>query len=362
MKRIALILVLTSLLLSLSAVKFDLSGESRIRGAIMNDAYKYDGDYIDSRTQLRLDSQFHQNLKFHIEAQIGDMIWGNGGGSIGGGEIVRINEANFDYRFDKWDANLKVGLMYWADRQSLFMDDYFAGILFSKEYGDNLSTEFAYIKSAEHGITGDDDAGMIVLHGMQDGDMPFGGYVMVGYDRLSSSTNIALMPYLNLSLDPIDIDITAFLDVQTQSGSENQVGFGGAVKADMNIEQFEVGADLLLATENGLSVISPYYKNGLYIYGFGEHHDGLSLYWYAPYSGNSDFFMSLVGKMRMPLQEKMNVFANAGFLTKTGFEVNAGLEYELIPDLLDLAAYGAFGVHENKTKNYAFGTTLKLEF
>jgi len=151
------------------------------------------------------------------------------------------------------------------------------------------------------------------------------------------------------------------MDMQMDDDDTN-IGFGGVAKANANLDVVEVGLDALIATEYGLTTISPWYQNGLYIYGIGKHHDGTNLYWETPYTGNSDTFMSLVGNLKAPLNDKMSAFAAAGMLTDIGMEVNAGIEYEIIPDLFNMAVYGAFGSHDNDTSNYLLGSTLKLEF
>lgn len=360
MKKITLILSILALLVSLSAVEFKLSGDSRTRGALANSRNENDGGYVDGRIRLFLDTQLHQDLGFHIQAQAGDYIWGNGGAGIGTGQTLKIQEAYMDYNLASIDAKFKLGLMEWADRNGLVMDDSFAGVMFSKEFGDNINTEFALMKAYEGGVYSKDDAGMFMANVELGGDMPVGAYAFVGYDRFSKVNNYTLMPYLALDLDAIALDITAFVDIQ--DANDTDLGFGGAIRAGMDLDILEVGADLLVATEHGLSTLSPYYQNGLYIYGNGDHHDGLNLYWGAPYDGNSDFFMSAVGSVKTALNEKLSLFGHAGYLLDLGFEINAGVEYEIIPDLFGISGYGAFGIHDNDTNNYAIGSTLNIRF
>ena len=58
----------------------------------------------------------------------------------------------------------------------------------------------------------------------------------------------------------------------------------------------------------------------------------------------------------------MSAFGAAGYLLDQGFEVNGGIEYKVIPNLFHVAGYGAVGMHENDTTNFAFGTTINVPF
>jgi hypothetical protein len=348
------------LIVGLSAVEFEISGENRSRAAIYNDTSENDGGHIDNRLNIGFDSQFHKNLNFRLAVQIGDTVWGNGGGGISTGESIHVTEAYLDYLIDAFDARISLGQMYWNDRMSLVMDDYFSGLMLSKAFGDKLNTEFIWMKVEENAKAASDDSDVFVLHAMMDGDMPIGAYLMYGNDESADFQNLTFMPYLNMEMDPLSLDAAIFADYQMRN--DNELGLGGSVKAKIDMTAFELGADLLVATEYGLSTISPWYQNGLYIYGIGKYHDGLNLYWNTPYQGNSDLFASLVGNIKVPLNQSLGVFAAAGYLIDLGLEVNAGVEATLIPDLLNMQVYGAFGVHDNETNNYAIGTSLKIEF
>lgn len=361
MKKIVLIMSVLVLIVGLGAIEFDISGESRTRAAFANNWNEDDGAWVDGRVNLFLDSQLHQDLEFHMQAEIGDFIWGNGGASVGINESFHIKEAYIDYSINAIGAKIKFGLMEWADRNSLVLDDSFAGFILSKELGDTFNAELGFMKTYEGWRYGNDDNTAAMLNLTMDGVLPIGLYGFMHYDHVSKDANYTVMPYVALDFEPITLDITAFMDLQ-KVGDDTEMGLGGAVRAGMDLGMLEVNADVLMATKHGLSTISPYYMNGLYIYGYGAHHDGLTLYWDTPYEGNADLFMSLVGGVKANITEKFSAFGNAGYLIDTGMEVNAGVEYELIPDLFGIAGYGALGVHDNDTKNYAIGTTLNLKF
>ncbi len=365
MKKIVLIMSVLVLIVGLGAIEFDISGESRTRAAFANNWNEDDGAWVDGRVNLFLDSQLHQDLEFHMQAEIGDFVWGNGGAAVGTNESLHIREAYIDYSINAIGAKIKFGLMEWADRNSLVLDDSFAGVMLSKEFGDSFSSEFGFIKTHEGGEFAHDDKTTLMLNLATDGFLPMGAYGFYHFDRMSKDANISFMPYVALDFEPITLDITAFLDIQmdiNEDGDDTTMGLGGAVRAGLDLGILEVSADVLMATEHGLSTISPYYMNGLYIYGYGAHHDGLTLYWDTPYEGNADLFLSLVGGVKANINEKFSAFGNAGYLIDTGMELNAGVEYELIPDLFGIAGYGALGIHDNDTKNYVLGTTINLKF
>lgn len=361
MKKISVILSLALLVSLLSAIEFNFDGELRQRAALANDALENDGGWLDGRILLGLESQLHQDFMFRIGTQIGDVVWGNGGGAIGTGEALRIQEAFLKYNINALDAKITVGQQYWMDKLGLVMDDYFSGIKLEKEDFFGINTEAIWMKAFEGGLYSNNDANIFLLHGNMQESLPLGLYAIYGnYGNLDYS-NFTLYPYLSLDFAPITLDVAPFLDMQFTSG-DNEMGFGAAVKAKMDLDILELGADLLFAGENGITTISPWYQNGLYIYGIGKHHDGVNLYWDAPYSGNADSFFSGVLSAKMPVSESLSAFAAAGFLTDMGMEINAGIEYELIPDLLNLNVFGAFGSHDSDTKNYLFGSSLKMEF
>ncbi len=369
MKKLILILIPLLLVIGLSAVEFEISGENRTRAALYNDYYENDGGHVDNRLNLGLDAEMHKNLKFRLAVEIGDTVWGNGGGGISTGESIHVTEAYLEYLIDAIDAKVSFGQLYWADRMGLVMDDYFSGAMLNKTLANDINAEFIWMKVAENRLTANDDSkaasddsDVFVLHAMKDGDIPIGMYLMYGNYQAQDYQNITFMPYIGMEKDALNLDAAIFVDFQM--ANDNELGLGGALKAKLDMTSFELGADLLVATEYGLTTISPWYQNGLYIYGIGQHHDGLDLYWGAPYDGNADLFASIVGNVKVPLQERLSVFGAAGFLTDLGLEVNAGLEVGLIRDLLNMQVYGAFGVrdYDDSTKNYAIGTSLKLEF
>jgi len=236
--------------------------------------------------------------------------------------------------------------------------------MLTKEDFAGMKAELGFVKVAENiHFAVDDQNGFIAsLHG--ESPVPFGVTAIGGYLADSNNGNVTLMPYVTLTAGIATLDITPFFDYQMYPGDNDEIGMGAAFKADAELSGFQVGADVLVAAKNGLSTLSPWYQNGLYLYGIGGNHDGLNLYWDTPYSGNTDTFYSAVGKLRVPVKENLSAFGAGGVLGDMGWEINGGLEYQVIEDVMNLSAFGAYGVGTTGTKpaNYAIGTALVVNF
>lgn len=366
MKKTMLILSILLMIALLSAIEFEISGENRTRAALANDDVENDGGWVDNRLNLGFDAQLHPDLAFRLAVEIGNTIWGSGGGGISTGENIHVTEAFLKYRLNAIDADISIGQLYWMDKMGLILDDYFSGILIQQEDFAGSNTEFAWIKAIERNPFSNDDRDIFMAHVNMTEPAPVGIYAFFGNDAAADYNNLTVYPYISMDMEPLTLDLAAFVDVQM--GNDTNIGFGGAAKVAADLDIIEAGVDALLATKYGLTTISPWYQNGLYIYGIGKHHDGTNLYWDTPYEGNADTFISLVGHVKAPLNDKMKAFAAAGLLSDIGLEANAGIEYEIIPDLFHMALYGAVGLHNDddtvyeENLNYLFGTTLKVEF
>lgn len=363
MKRTVLILIPLLLASMLMAWEFSYDGEFRTRAAIYNDWLERNDGHVDNKLDLGFNAQLHPNLKLRAQLRMGDQTWGNWGGLIPASVGISAYELYADYRIDGCESNIRVGQQYWADPMSLILDDSFSGVTYTKDNLFGFKSEFGWAKVWEGGSF-DDDNNYFLVNLKKNGQMPWGvfaSYAQYGNVNYDSYT---LMPYVSVQQDPITIDAAAFMGMHFYNNPniDNELGFGAAVKANVGVGNLSVGGDLLFATENGIVTLSPYYQNGLFIYGLNIHNDALSLYWGTPYSGNNDTFLSIVGNVKAPLSEKMSAFGAAGYLLDQGFEVNGGIEYKVIPNLFHVAGYGAVGMHENDTTNFAFGTTINVPF
>ncbi len=365
MKQLTIIIVFALLLGILSAVDFDFSGQFRTRAAFRNNDTEDDGGSIDNRLQLGMDSELEEGLKLHALLEIGNITWGGSGGGLSTSAVnIETSELYVDYLINAIDAKIKVGQQYWADHRSLILDDYFSGVILSKEDFAGMKAELGMMKIQENATFMKDDYNVFMASLQGESPFPFGMLAMGGYLADSNYGNFTLMPYVTMTAGPATLDITPFLDYQVNDIADDEMGMGAAIKADAELNAMQLGADILFASENGLTTLSPWYQNGLYIYGIGANHDGLNLYWGTPYSYNIDAFVSAVGKIRVPVKENMTAFGAAGMLTDMGWEVNGGVEMNLIEDMMKVSAFGAFGTSTEGTKpaNYAVGTSLVVNF
>lgn len=360
MKKLIAILIPLMLLSLLGAFSFDFDGENRTRAAFYNDAAENDGGHVDNRSRIGLTGDIFDGLTMRANFEIGDIVWGGWGGMPGTNAInVETYELYIDYRIDAIQSNVRVGQQYWADHRGLVLDDSFSGVLVSKDDFFGFAAEAAWMKIWEGAFAANDDWNVLMAHMSAPNPVPWGYYLFYGYNNNTDMGNISVMPYFTFDAAPLQLDVTPFIDYQQVPG-DDQFGFGAAANVNADLGMFQVGADVLFAGENGLSVLSPYYQNGLYIYGYGQHHDGVGLYWNNGYSGNADTFLSAVGHIKAPVGQKMQAFAAAGTVLDTGIEVNAGLEYNVIPDVMCIAGYAAYGMHDNDTNNYVIGSTVKV--
>jgi hypothetical protein len=360
MKKLIAILVPMLLVSWLAAFTFDFDGENRTRAWMYNDATEKDGGRIDNRSRIGLTGELYDGLAMRANLEIGDIVWGGFGGGISTGAMnVETYELYIDYRVQAIGANVRFGQQYWADHRGLILDDTFSGVLVTKDDFFGFQAEAAWMKVTEGMWNTNDDNNVFMAHLASPNPIPWGAYIWWGYDNNTDTGNATLMPYFMFDVDPVQLDITPFADFQMMPG-DDQLGFGAAAKVTADLGMFNAGADVLFAGENGLSTLSPYYQNGLYIYGYGDFNDGTNLYWGGGYTGNADTFLSAVGFFNAPIGNRMTAFAHAGTVLDTGVEFNAGVSYDVIPDVMTVAGFGAYGMHDNDTNNYLFGTTVKI--
>lgn len=383
MKKLILILVPLLLVSLLAAIEFEYDGEFRTRAAIYNDQYENDGGHVDSRLRLGMATQLYPLLSLYAQLQFGDVIWGalstypyNDKTGYGGGIPTSVDISAYqmyiDYRINAIQSNVRVGQQYWADNMGLIIDDSFSGVMLNMDNLAGFKTNFGWIKAQELNLVNNDDYNYFLVNMQAAKPLPWGVFTSYGHSELNKYSTLTLMPFAEVAAGPLDLKANVFAGMHFNNPADDEFGLGAAVKANAELGPLQVGGDLLFATENGIETLSPYYQNGLYIYGFGKHHDGLNLYWDSPYDyPNNKSVLSLVGNLSFPLCDKSKVFGAAGLVVDSGFEVNAGIEYQVIPDLMLLSGYGAYGIgadsgSENKSgsdaNNYLFGTTLMVTF
>lgn len=386
MKKLLLILIPVLLTAGLYAYDFQWDGMFRTRAAAYNAADGTPGSHIDNRLQIGLKSELAPGLTLRAKFEIGqdfgtaNLVWGGNGGGIGTNGInVKTNEAYIDYRVEQIKANVRVGQQYWADHRSLVLDDTFSGISFHASTPDGINGMLAFGKYAEGNYLNryDDMQGFIfsfdtakpIEAGLQ-GYHTWTRIRPLAAQKPVMLNYISLMPYATMQIDPITLDGVLFVQsndsvtmVAGDLKKESDITFGAAIKAGVDMSPLELNADVLYISENGLMTLSEYYQNGLYLLGIGEHHDGLGLWWGV--SGNPDMYLGVAAQAKYQVMKGIKVFGAGGLVLDTGIEVNGGIEVELVPNLLKLAAYGAYSIMNedvSNKNNYAVGTTLGLAF
>lgn len=361
----SLFIIITLVFVSyLTAITFDFDGVNRTRAAMYNDWFESTDGHIDNRLDLGMNAELAPGLNLRTQLRFGDVVWGDAptGGSVISAVRIHAYELYLDYRMDCIDANIRFGQQYWADPMSLIIDDSFSGVMLTKDDFLGFKTELGFIKAFEFDDFGDDD-NYFLLNMLSNGKLPFGLLASVYQMGSSNDDSYTIMPYVDLDMDPVQVKAAAFMGAHFYSPGDDEMGFGAAIKAKADMGVFNVGADILFATENGIATLSPYYMNGLYIYGYGLYNDSVSRYWNTPYSYNTDASLSAVGSIGMPIMKRCNLFGAAGFVSDEGFEINAGIEHDVIPEKMKIAAFAAFGFHDSpEINNYVFGTTVIVPF
>ncbi len=366
MKKI-LTFISTLLLISIiSAINFDYDADMLTRAAAYNDYYKKkDGGHIDSRLRLGLNSELTEGLNFRLAIEIGEITWGDNatGGNIGTGGInIETSELYLDYYMPAIKSNIKAGLQYLADHRSLVLDHYGAGVILYTDI-EGMKAQAGMLKNLENNRFAHDDYTIFLASLEATSPVVWGFNSYIGYNDRNDDGEISFLPYVTLTAGPATLDLNPFVCYQFIDGPD-KTGFGAAVKAEIDVTPIQVGADILIASEDGLVPYCSYYQNGLFIYGYNIIHDGLNLYWTDElYHNNEETFISAVGSIRFPVTEKHTLFAAGGWLKDLGMELNGGIESQLVKDMLKLYLYGAWGKNDDSdVNNYATGVSLQLNF
>lgn len=409
MKRILITFAAVLIATLLMATSFDMSGELRSRYASLIDVADTDTTWVDSRLSFNFESQLHEKLSLAWKVEIGDLVWGKDGANIGTKGInIETSELYLDYQIGSLPARLRLGQMWWADHRSLILDDNFSGVMLFLEPKEGFAADLAYIYT-----TGDEamtepyhifladlkyekpfSMGLLAMYGknqakiqktilqadeaMKDSD-PEGNPEDEEPDEVKSisktlSSNLLLMPYCSLSLGALELDVTLLAEYQNLDGESDQWVLGAALKPNVELGLLSLGADLLAVQGDGISTLSSYYMNGLYLYGYGAHHDGVTNYENLGYeftSENDDGFYSAVANATAKLKDNFSFLIAGGMLSnlenkRIGAEINAGLEYTPLEDMISFNLFSALGYPEAKILDRKpvklFGAAVKVIF
>ncbi|HNX37233.1 MAG TPA: hypothetical protein PL124_04945 [Candidatus Cloacimonadota bacterium] len=389
MKRTFAIMSLLFCIFVLNAVSFDWDGEFRTRAAMYNNMSEQNGGHIDNRLLLNLNASLYPSLKLVYGIEVGDVRWGDPatGGDLGSNALnVETNLLYLEHQLSCLNLKVRLGQQYWADHRSIVHDDTFSGIMLSTEDLAGFNAEIGYLKPAEEDLAVNDDYHVVVANlSTTDGDMGIQAYY--GNDmKLNHNANLTMLPYYTLQSGPVSLDLTGILEYQMHNNNvDSEFTYGVAAKAGVSVGSAEIGGDFLYISENGLTTLSHYYQNGLYLYGWGKWNDSVMINYTDPsnplstisgfpYPDGDKGLLSAVGNLNYTACSKTNLFAHAGYVTTfadsnpaIGVEVNAGVEYQIIPDLLTIAGYGAIGLPGDylvgtEDMLYLLGSSVQVNF
>ena len=374
MKRILSLIFAILIVGSMFALDFDWDGEFRSRSAAYNNFNGQPSGHTDNRLRLGFNAELHPELNLRALFDL-HHEWSEDVSPAGSTVGVTAKEVYIDMMVEALKSRVRVGHQPWADHRGLVLDDTFSGVSLMHELSDAMSLKAAFGKYEEgFRFSRFDDTQGFIFNFNNEADLSYGADAFLTWQRRNPVVNdpyllkfISLSPYLSMKLDPINLDATLILQLNDSYNMvKDEVNtdalFGASVNVGMEMDALEWNADLLFLSENWVHELAGDYQNNLYLLGNGEHHDGLGIYAFATME---DSYLGLTGQVKFAFSEKMKFFGAAGFVNGAGIEVNGGVEYKLIPDLLGVAAYGAYGIMDEDTNAenpYAIGATLKVEF
>ncbi|MFO7660694.1 MAG: hypothetical protein R6V77_07260 [Candidatus Cloacimonadaceae bacterium] len=297
-----------------------------------NDLDENDGGWFDNRLQLNLAAKLSQTTSIGWSVEVGDILWTDLGNRT---PALETRELYIDYEMNWMDLKIRTGQQYWMDHRALILDDYYSGISADLNLA-GISTELGFMKSYEGALNKLDDAHVAFANFMFAMPIDWGLTAMFGQCHDDNEADIWVIPYFMLNFDPVMLDLTAVLNHQmykVAGEDESEMGIAFAAKAEVDVTA-KIGLDFLYVTEEGINTLSPYYENGLYLFGNMLPYDGVQIHddiW-MPYGAGDDPYMSIVGKFSYPLNEKTDIFAAGGMVTKGdpwGMEFNVGVDYRI---------------------------------
>ncbi|HOD17513.1 MAG TPA: hypothetical protein PLF50_02080 [Candidatus Cloacimonadota bacterium] len=352
----------------------DLSygGEFRTRAILNNDPAENDGGWLDNRLQFNLAAKLGQQIGLGWSTDLGDFVWENFGNKP---PALETRELYMDYQLKCLDMKIRMGQQYWYDHRSLILDDYFSGITGDLTLS-GIPIELGYVKGHEGLKDKQDDEYSVFGNIVFKTPIDWGVMAMFGQNHLFKYSDIWLMPYITMNLAPVNIDLTVVINEQLYNDDyyNDDSKTGVAVSAKVEYENnFKLGGDFLVVTQDGIHTLSPYYVNGLYLFGNQLPYDGVQIS--TDYNGWTDedgdpvAYLSLVGTASYPINNKLDIYGAIGMANADkliGFEMNMGLNYKVIDHLTfnPVLAIGQTGEQIDHDTNlvYLLGGLLKAEF
>lgn len=347
--------------------QLNYGGEFRTRAIMNNDANENDGGWFDNRLRFDLAAKLADKLGVVWTTEIGDIEWADFGNK---NVNVETRELYLDYQMNWMDMKVRLGQQYWYDHRALVLDDYFSGISADLEIG-GIPTELGFIKYYEGAINKLDDSHVAFANFLFKAPVDWGLTAMFGQCHDDNEADIWVIPYFMLNFDPVNLDLTAVLNHKMFKDplgeDDSEMGMAFAIKADFDLG-VKLGLDVLYVDDKGINTLSPYYENGLYLFGNKLDYDGVQI--------NSDFnwydqsYMSVVGKFAYPMSDKMEVLGAVGMTQADepiGMEFNLGMNYKVYDKLMfcPVMAVGQTGKQwapNDGNMVYMLGGLLKAEF
>lgn len=393
MKKLLLVFVFVSLVCLPLMAELKTSGVMRTRMAywksLGTEEDQRSNSNIDTRLRMMLANSFDDNLKAKVQLEIGDIVWGTApAGDLGtDGVVIEVKHAYMEYMCKMLDMKAKVGLQGYADHRGLVLDDDLAAIMLHKNMNE-LSFAFGLAKLEEQHSWDDDDKDLLILNAEY--DKMYGADVIFQRQSFDTGqknyvdTDAWIMPYANLKMDNIHIDIMAALNygsITARNDNDDDMtnmGYAFALKAAYE-DGFKLGLDFLYtsghdydendpnADTSHFNTISNYYANGLEIFSWGAVNDSRCCEFTNPtgfkdQNGNimPTGVMNVVVTASVPANEKVTLKAALGMVnantapkmangddaaTAVATEINVGTTINLYESLnFDLAfAYAMLG-------------------
>jgi len=307
-------------------------GDFATRAIMNNDDMEKDGGWMDNRLRFELYAKLGEKFGLAWKPQVGYNLFTGFG--CGGGIMTR--ELYFDYSMDFLETTMRVGRHYWNDHRSIILDDYFPGISADMKIA-GFDAEAGFVKANEGMINQLDDQHAGFFNIMGEAPIKWGAMLMFGQNHSNKTADIWIEPYAGLEFAPLKLDLTAIINDQmfkdAAGKDDSEMGIGIAVKADADLG-VKVGADVMYVTEEGIDTLSPYYDNGLYMFGNKLPFDGVQLVG-TGYNGGQAY-MSMVLNGSFPFSDNMEFFGAAGMVSvddPIGTELDLGVNYQLMDNV-----------------------------
>lgn len=380
MKKSLFLATLLVLSLALSAT-VEISGDARTRmswNSWFNPATSSQSIY-DSRAQIQFRANPAEDFYFTYMMRAGNYIWGDHlrtGEYSKKGSIV-TKHLYFDY-YGVEDMTFRMGLLPWADRKSLVLDDDIAGFLITRKLNEEMTIEVGYghlyeaFTSYAGAPYGDADVALGLI-GFDMSDMFGVNSIIKRYQNTNKKGMLDLwfMPYFSYNYMGLQIESMVAFNYGSYTESYAHVADDGAVTLkdvtnvgyafsldlEYDIEDYgKAGLNFLFSSGDdgsdpesttAFNTLSSYYMNGLEYMGVGINDSYPNRFFFDANNDNAGI-MSIVARYAYPVNEKLTARMAVGMVsaveadeTAMATEINIGARYQLLKNVT-LDAVGAY--------------------